>query len=224
MKKPLRERLAFRRDSTLKQYWQARLRLHHYDMYKGLPIAKMPEDLRTYEHVIWESQPKVIVELGGGSVGASALWFADRLDALCGGGRVVSVEIVPMHVTHPLVKAATEDPRVDFITGDLTEPSVVQEVRDLVGPVPTMVIEDSRHDHATTLAALRLYSSLVHEGQFFVVEDTIVDDEEMTIFGDRGVVPAIDDFLKEETRFVRQDLDLYGITMHSGGWLQAVSG
>ena len=60
------------------------------------------------------------------------------------------------------------------------------------------------------------------KGQFFVVEDTIVDDAEMSIFGDHGVTPAIDAFLLEESRFVRQNLDLYGITMHSGGWLECV--
>jgi cephalosporin hydroxylase len=223
MKNPLGQRLAFRRDDTLKQYWKARLVLHHFDMYRGVHIAKLPEDLRTFEHVIWETQPKFIVELGGGSVGASALWFADRLQTLCGGGKVISIEQEPMRSDFPATKAAVEDPRITFITGDLTDKEVVSKVKRMVRKQPTMVIEDSRHDYDTTLAALRLYSPLVREGQFFVVEDTIVDDAEVSIFGDHGVVPAIDTFLTEESRFVRQNLDLYGITMHSGGWLQAVS-
>lgn len=219
MKYPLGEAMSWRRDDTLKQFWKARLVLHHFDMYKGLHIAKLPEDLRTYEHVIWETQPEVIVELGGGSVGASALWFADRLDSLCGGGKVVSIEQEPMRADI----APMDDSRIVFVTGDLTSKKVVSRVKRLTKGKRTMVIEDSRHDYDTTLAALRLYSPLVQEGQFFVVEDTIVDDAEMSIFGDHGVLPAVLDFIKEEPRFVQQNLDIYGITMHSGGWLQAVS-
>jgi len=219
VKYPLGEAMSWRRDDTLKQFWKARLVLHHFDMYKGLHIAKLPEDLRTYEHVIWETQPEVIVELGGGSVGASALWFADRLDSLCGGGKVVSIEQEPMRADI----APMDDSRIVFVTGDLTSKKVVSRVKRLTKGKRTMVIEDSRHDYDTTLAALRLYSPLVQEGQFFVVEDTIVDDAEMSIFGDHGVLPAVLDFIKEEPRFVQQNLDIYGITMHSGGWLQAVS-
>jgi len=216
VKYPFREKLAFDRDTTLRQYWKARLRLHHFDTYRGLPMAKMPEDLRTYEHVIWATQPKVIVELGSGGVGASGLWFADRLDALCGGGKVVSIEVTQA--------PELQDPRITFLHGDLTEQAQADEIKRLAGDGPVMVVEDSRHDYDTTLAALRLYSPLVQEGQFFVVEDTIVDEPDLTIFGDHGVTPAIDAFLKEEPRFVRQSLDLYGVTMHMGGWLQAVSG
>jgi cephalosporin hydroxylase len=176
-------------------------------------MAKMPEDLRTYEHVIWGTKPKVIVELGSGSTGSSGLWFADRLDILSGGGKVISIEKTG--------QVALEDPRITFIHGDLTDQKVAERVADLAGGADVMVVEDSRHDYNTTLAALRLYSPLVKEGQIFVVEDTIVDDKEASIFGDHGVLPAVDAFLLEEPRFVRQNLDLYGITMHSGGWLQA---
>jgi len=217
MKYPLGDRLRFRRDDTLRNYWKARLQLHHFDTYRGRPMAKMPEDMRTYEHVIWATQPEVIVELGAGSVGASAQWFADRLDSLCGGGEVIAIDIEPPHP-----QAAFDDARITFRRADLTAKKTVSMVKRLVKGKRAMVIEDSRHDYDTTLAALRLYSPLVQEGQFFVVEDTIVDDAEMSIFGDHGVAPAIEAFLSEEPRFVRQNLDIYGVTMHSGGWLEAM--
>lgn len=202
------------RDWSLRQYWKQRLELHHYDSYRGLAMAKMPEDLSTYEHVIWATQPKVIIELGSGSTGGSGLWFADRLTTLCGGGRVISLEISGA----PKI----EDGRITFIRADLTDPEVVSRVFALAGDEPVMVVEDSRHDYTTTLAALRLYSPLVRKGHFFVVEDTIVDEPDLTIFGDHGVKPAIDAFLAEEPRFRRLDFDLYGVTMHMGGWLEAV--
>jgi cephalosporin hydroxylase len=215
MKYPLGQRLTFDRDATLRQYWKARLRLHHFDSYKGLPMAKMSEDLKTYEHVIWATQPKVIVELGSGSTGASGLWFADQLSALCGGGKVVSIEVTKA--------PELQDPRITFLQGNLTEQAQADEIKRLAGDGPVMVVEDSRHDYDTTLAALRLYSPLVSLGHFFIVEDTIIDEPDLTIFGDHGVTPAIDTFLEEEPRFLRRaDMDLYGVTMHMGGWLECV--
>lgn len=220
MRYPFDQRLAFRRDDNLKQYWKALLRLHHVEMYKGVRMAKLPTDLRTYEHVIEQTRPEVIVELGAGTSGGSSVWFADRLDIFSGGGRVVAVEIAgtpgPESPVH-------EDKRVTWIEGNLGAKSVISRVKRLTKGKRTMVVEDSAHNYETTLAALQAYSPMVTKGQFFVVEDTIVDDPEVSIFGDFGVTNGIDMFLSENDRFLRRtDLDLYGITMHSGGWLECV--
>lgn len=205
------------RDMALRYYWRYRLWLHHYEHYKGRGLAKFPEDLRTYEHIIWATQPEVIVELGGGTTLGSAIWFADRLDTLCGGGEVITLELQPPDVDQG-------DPRVLWIQCDLRDEDVVNEVSGLVDGRRAMVIEDSAHDYDTTIAALRLYSPLVQAGQFFIVEDGVVDEPDLVLEGWEGaggVQPAIEDFLKEESRFVRRDFDLYGLTMHMGGWLEA---
>jgi cephalosporin hydroxylase len=63
---------------TVTEYTRDRLRQHTYDSYVGVPLSKLPEDLRVYEHLLWFSEATVVIELGV-QFGSSALWFRDRL-------------------------------------------------------------------------------------------------------------------------------------------------
>lgn len=205
-------RPAFQLEGSVTEYWKARQWQHTTDTYRGRSLCKFPEDLRTYEHIIDVTKPEVIVELGTHE-GGSALWFADRLTTLCGQyGRVITVDVGDCDV---------DDGRITFFKGDLRD--LADKVTALVAGRRAMVVEDSAHDHGTTIAALRLYGPLVQEHDFFVVEDTIVDAPSLSIWNSGGVSLAIDDFLLETSRFERVPLALYGITMHMGGWLQAVA-
>lgn len=199
------------RDGLVRDYWKQRMAMHTSDRYRGLQLAKLPEDLRTYEHVIEGTRPEFIVELGTAQ-GGSALWFADRLQTLCGGGKVITIDVSSV---------ALDDERIICLHGDLRDFSRV--VAELVGGARTMVIEDSRHDYQTTLDALNLYSGLVTKGCFFVVEDGVVDDPGLTIYADRGVIPAVQEFISKTDRFVLRDMAIYGLTMHMGGWLEAIA-
>lgn len=196
-------------------YYRARIAMHTHDTYKGRIMAKFPEDLRTYEHLIWETQPEVIVELGT-FAGGSALWFADRLQTLCDGGTVITVDISPA--------AAFNDARIVHLVGDISDKSVVDHVHSLCAGRRVMVTEDSAHTYAVTSAALANYSDLVAPGCWMVVEDGVVDVPDLRIPGwPSGVLPAIDDFMRTElaARFERHDLRPYGLTTHPTGWLRA---
>jgi cephalosporin hydroxylase len=88
-----------------------------------------------------------------------------------------------------------------------------------------MVNEDSAHTRPNTLTALLAYSDLVPKGSWFVVEDGLVDEPEISIWSPTGVQPGIADFLQTESgqRFRQHNLDLYGVTMHFNGWLEAIA-
>ena len=83
--------------SPLFWYWRSRLKQHTNDSYLGIGLFKFPEDLRTYEHIIWNSRPNVIIEIGT-LQGGSALWFRDRLAVLAKYGfisknfKVISID------------------------------------------------------------------------------------------------------------------------------------
>jgi len=202
-------------DRSFRDYWTDRLRQHLDDRYKGRQLAKMPEDLRTYQHVIEASKPDVIIELGSGS-GGSAVWFADQLQVLCGGGSVITVDI-----SEPQLPLG--DPRVTFVQGDL---AVASERVHAIVPLDkrVMLVDDSAHTYQSTMNALTLYADLVTPGCWFVVEDGVVD-ESISVWNGAGVQPAIRDFLNTEngSRFEQQDLALYGLTTDFGGWLEAKS-
>lgn len=201
---------------TVKDLYRLRLEAHIGDRetYRGRPLVKFPEDLRLYQKVIEAAHPEVIVEIGSYK-GGSALWFADQLRALCGGGRVISVDINPVE--------PVDDPDVSFGCGDATDPAMVERVRDLVGGASCMVVEDSAHTYDVTTAVLGAYAPMVTPGQWLVVEDGICDDESLRLdWMPRGVSPALNEFVATDLgrSFKRHWLGEYILTCHPGGWLQ----
>jgi cephalosporin hydroxylase len=206
---------------SLLDFYRARIlnQIHYVDLYKGVRILKFPEDLRTYERLIEDSKPEVIVELGVES-GGSSIWFADRLDSLCGGGEIIGVDLD----INQAKKQVVEDKRITLIQGDLNSPEIIEKVKKAVAGRKAMVIEDAAHTLECTGSALENYWNLVPIGGWFIVEDGIVDIEPLRQYekSPRGVIAAIDGFMETEIgkKFTRLRLAPYGITANPGGWLQ----
>ncbi len=196
----------------------------------GVPLLKFPEDLRVYEHLLWESGANVVIELGT-KHGGSALWLSDRLQAFAQHGRirdplVISVDRRLWSARAAVSRARASGSSVKFLKGDVRDSKLPDEVAEWIPVGATcLVIEDTAHRFDTTLAALRGFSRFVDPGGYFVVEDGCVDVEEMRADPKwpRGVLPAIETFLASpegEGFEVRRDLERYGITCHVGGFLQ----
>jgi cephalosporin hydroxylase len=210
------------------------LREYTSDSYAGVPLSKFPEDLRTYEHLLWETRADTVIEIGT-QAGGSALWFRDRLLTNRRYGRtgrdprVISVDLTHASAREFLDRA---DPdwreAISLVEGDVREPAVADQVARLVPEgARCFVIEDSAHEHDTTRAALDGYARFVPPGGFFVVEDGCVDVEQLRLDPSwpRGVLPALGDWLAtpQGQRYrVRHDLELYGLSCHPGGFLQRV--
>ena len=164
--------------------WSERVIQHLLDSYAGLPLLKFPEDLRVYEHLLWETRSNVVIELGSHS-GGSALWFRDRLRTLESYGRIRDPRVISVDVDIQVAQEAVGriDPNFDLLT--LLEANVLDESlpglveRHLPADAVCLVVEDSAHTRETTTAALRGFSRFVRPGGFFVVEDGCVDVEEM---------------------------------------------
>jgi cephalosporin hydroxylase len=215
-------------NESVGEYWRARLAQHTKDSYLGVRMLKFPEDLRVYEHLLWESAASVVIELGT-NYGGSALWFADRLEAIARQGRihdpvVISVDRDLTNAHHAL--DGVDWSGVTLIEGDVADPDLPDEIAEHVPKdAVCLVVEDTAHDMDTTLAALRGFARFVRPGGYFVVEDGCVDVEELRVSRrwPRGVSRAIAEFLSsdEGREFVlRRDLERYGLTCHIGGFLQ----
>jgi cephalosporin hydroxylase len=226
---PVEERL----DAPLRSYWLDRVERHTADSYAGLPLAKFPEDLRVYEHLMWADRPNVVIELGT-HYGASALWFRDRLRTLAAYGLISEFRVITIDIeadrARPHLDAA--DPRwedtISLIAGDVCDESLPARVAALLPPAGRcFVVEDSAHVYATTMAALTGFASFVPPGGFMVIEDGCVDVASMRLeeAWPRGVLPAISDWLvaqPDRAFVIRRDLELYGVTCHPQGFLQRV--
>ena len=219
------------RDSLL-SYWLARARQHTHDSYAGVRLSKFPEDLRTYEHVLWLDAPDTVIEIGT-HFGASSLWFRDRLRALRSYGRldrevrVISVDVDQSHARSALPAADPHYERdIVLLEADVRDPGTAARVADLLSEgARCMVVEDSAHTWETTSAALSGFAQFVPPEGFLVVEDGWVDVDLMRLDDEwpRGVLPALEEWLTtaEGSAFtVRRDLELYGISCHPRGFLQ----
>jgi cephalosporin hydroxylase len=220
-----------RLDEDVRALWLERVALHFHDGYAGIPMTKFPEDLRVYEHLLWEAAPRVVIEVGVHH-GASALWFRDRLATLehygrCAQTRVIGIDVDLAAAERNLARADSSwSQRIHLVRGDIRRQDTVEQVLALVpAGAPCLVVEDSAHEYETTRASLRGLAQLVPPGGFFVVEDGCVDIDPMRLAPDwpRGVLPAVEEWLASRAGadFVaRRDLELYGITCHPGGFLQ----
>ncbi len=218
-------------DEDVRTYWLDRAAQHTSDTYAGVRISKFPEDLRTYEHLLWASRANVVVEIGC-QFGGSALWFRDRLRTMAAYRRISRPRVISVDVDVQAARAAIAavDPgfaaEITLIEGDVTDPRLPEKVASLVpAGARCMVIEDSAHTYETTLAALTGFAALVPLGGYFVVEDGCVDIPEMRLADDwpTGVLPALQAWLKTPDGagfVVRRDLERYGLSCHPGGFLQ----
>jgi cephalosporin hydroxylase len=217
--------------TTVREYWLERVARHKRDSYAGVRLAKFPEDLRVYEHLIWASRPNVVIEIGT-LQGGSALWFRDRLRTLAGYADIgrpmvvsIDIDIDPARGDLRAADPAYEE-TITLVEGDVTDPDLPDQVEALLpAEARCLVVEDSAHVFSTTMAALEGFARFVPPQGFLVVEDGSVDREEMRLRPDwpRGVLPAVREWLRtvEGRKFaVRRDLELYGITAHPEGFLQ----
>jgi cephalosporin hydroxylase len=229
-------------DETVADYWRRRLAAGApgSDSWAGVPLLKLPEDLRVYQHLLWESRADTVIELGA-KWGGSLLWFRDQLRTFAGYGRlerdpaVIGVDLItaPAGIVLDRAEPAWRE-QIALVQGDVTAEETISRVRSELRPgARCLVVEDAAHTAEVTRAALDGFAELVPPGGFYVVEDGHVDLErlhpegppELTQLGitTGGVQRAISEWLQTPTGrgFTRrQDLELYGITSNPGGYLQ----
>jgi len=216
----------------MRDYWLARAQQHTRDLYAGVPLSKFPEDLRTYEHILWEDAPDTVVEIGT-HAGGSALWFRDRLRTLAEYGRigrqprVVTVDVTQDGVRERLSRADPDwSSTITLVEADVCASDTPEQVAALMpAGARCLVVEDSAHEYDTTFAALDGFARFVPPDGYFVVEDGCVDVDGLRASDDwpRGVLPAVHDWLatRDGCEFaVRRDLELYGMSCHPEGFLQ----
>ena len=172
---------------SVRDYWLDRVRQHTHDSYAGIPLSKFPEDLRVYEHLLWDSRP----QSGDARSVSSTAPARCRSGTACerctptGASRpigVIGIDVQNRGARDNLDRAtAHESDSIGLWRGTSWIPALPGRVRSLVpGGAPCLMVEDSLHTYDTTAAALAA-SPLVPPGGWFVVEGRCVDVEEMRL-------------------------------------------
>ncbi len=139
----------------------------------GRPVIQLPEDLIRIQELIYEVQPDVIVETGVAH-GGSLIFYAG-LCAAIGKGRVIGIDIEIRPQNRKAIQEHRLSPMIRLVEGSSTEPEVVQQVRNQIGPTEmVLVLLDSNHSHAHVAEELKAYSPLVSPDSYIVACDGIM--------------------------------------------------
>lgn len=183
----------------------------------GVRVLKLPLDLWTYQEIVYEVRPDLIIETGTAH-GGSALFLASVCD-LIDHGKVVSIDIVDR-------PGLPQHPRIHYLVGSSTDTGIVRTVADLLGNGRGLVILDSDHARDHVLRELELYSGFVAPGSYLIVEDTDVNGHPVHPTHGPGPTEALEIFLPKDHRFEvdRGREQKFLLTFHPGGYLRRVPG
>ncbi|MER8370936.1 CmcI family methyltransferase [Mesorhizobium sp. M1378] len=131
--------------------------------YKGLMNVKTPFDLALYTRLIWELQPRTIIELGS-LQGGSALWFADQMSVLCGNAG----EVHSFDLNNKCIHADAKHEIITFHQVDLSDVATFDENLLLRLPHPWIVIDDA---HVQIFSIFSYLSRFLVSGDYYVIED-----------------------------------------------------
>jgi len=180
----------------------------------GWRMLKCPMDLWTYQEIITETRPQLIIE-SGTRWGGGALFLASMLD-LIGAGQVISIDI-DTEPTRPV------HPRIRYLAGSSVDPAIVSEVRRAAAGKRTLVILDSDHHAAHVAKELAIYPEFVSPGGYLIVDDTNIGGNPVWQDDDPGPMAAVTAFLAGTDAFVAdRDRERFMMTMNPLGFLRRV--
>lgn len=180
--------------------------------FMGTKVLKCPFDLWTYQEILFETKPELIIECGTFN-GGSTMYFCGLFDMM-GQGQIVSIDIDPQ-------PDLPSHPRARFIKASSIAPEIVEEMRALSEGKRTMVILDSDHSRDHVLKELQIYWSFVTPGCYLVVEDGNVNGHPVFKAHGPGPTEALNEFLKTNDAFeVDRDRERHMVSFNPGGYLR----
>lgn len=182
----------------------------------GYEVWKCPTDLWTYQEIVTETRPEVIVECGT-RFGGGALYLATVFDLLGGPGHVVTID-TDTSLQRPPHR------RITYVAGSSTDAAIVDRVRRATEGRRTMVILDSDHRAEHVTKELEIYPDLVAPNCYLIVDDTSIDVAPWAWEGfGPGPGAAVAAFLARDDRFVADpSRERFFLTLNPGGFLRRV--
>jgi len=196
----------------------------------GRPIIQLPQDTVTFQEMIWEVKPDLIIETGvahGGSLVFSASMLALlETFSLVESPLVVGVDIEIRPHNRTAIEQHPAFRWIKMIEASSTDQAVIDEVAEISkGKNRIMVFLDSNHTHAHVLSELRAYAPMVTTGSYCVVLDTGIEDIDPSAVAEgrewcKGNSPksALNEFLRENNQF---ELDAF---YHEKAWVTSAPG
>jgi cephalosporin hydroxylase len=182
----------------------------------GHRVARLPTDLYSYQELLTQVRPGVVVMAGNDAgLGGRALFAATICDEL-GHGRVVAVGRedageVPDH------------PRIERVVGSPEDPAVAAEVRRRAGDSPESLVFLGLGAVERVIGAFELYAPLVPVDSYVVVENTVVNGRPVESAFGPGPFEAVVNILGRHREFMADPtFERHTFTFNKGGYLRRV--
>ena len=203
----------------------------------GRPVIQIPQDTITFQELIWDIQPDLIIETGiahGGSLIFSASMMALlEVFGLVKDPLVVGLDIDIREHNKKAIEQHPASKWIRMIEGSSVDQNIISQVKEIAAHKKrVMLFLDSNHTHAHVLAELQAYSSLVTVGSFCVVLDTGIDDIDPTAIATgrewcKGNSPksALNEFLLSNRNFIMDDYyhEKAWVTSAPGGFIKRIN-
>jgi cephalosporin hydroxylase len=181
----------------------------------GHRILKCPFDIWTYQEIIHETKPELIVECGT-RYGGGALYLASLLDLRGGPGAVLTIDITAM-------KNRPVHPRIRYVMGSTLDPDIVAQVRAAAAGKRTMVILDSDHSATQVAAELAIYPEFVSTGCYLIVDDANLGGHPVLPEHGPGPTEALDAWYPTQSDFViDRSRERFMLSLNPRGFLKRV--
>lgn len=141
----------------------------------GIPVIRLPDDILVYQELVWDLEPKVIVEIGVAR-GGSVILSSSLLHLLGNNGRVFGIDIDIRTHNRVAIENHQLSRNVTLIEGDSTSPQIVSYLKNLLGQeLIDILVLDSDHTHEHVYNELKAYADLVRVGGYIVLPDTVIE-------------------------------------------------
>ena len=182
-------------------------------------MIKNPFDLISYEEILWEIKPDIIIEIGSAH-GGFALWLADRMKNINLHAKIVSVDLEDNAKKN---LAAFKLKNIVCLVGDCNSQRIVDDIKSIIKPKDSvLLIEDSSHTYSNTLAVLNNYKEIVSIHSYLIIEDGICD---VLHIGDiPGPMKAVEDWIEKNPNYqIDREQEKYIMTYNPKGYLKRIS-
>ncbi len=138
---------------------------HHHITYRGISMLKCPFDLVSYQMIVSEVKPDLIIEIGTNK-GGSALYFADLLKAI-GNGKIHSIDLKQTGLVDEVLNCSN----IKLFEGGWQNyaPSEADGFNRI------LIIDDGSHTYDDVKLAFDKFNHLVSKGSYYIIEDGILD-------------------------------------------------
>lgn len=181
----------------------------YQQLFCGVPIIRLPDDIHAFQEAVWSERPSFIVETGiarGGSLVMSA-----ALMAMCGmSARVLGLDILILGHARRAIENSPFGNSIALWEGDSASKEAAEIVTDFIGDYvteePGFLVLDSNHTHDHVLSELEILGPLLPTGSLIFVADTLIEEFPEGHYPDRSWGPG-NNPMTAVTQFAKENLD-----------------